>query len=510
MTQQELEQAQKHWEKLNEINPSKAQAFMDSVGDGTNVSGQDLQRLMYQYPTEIKVAEQPKPEPIELSLTRGEPGYWGDLDVMQLVGAGNAAGFSVTNPDGTINQNNYAKFTRSLADKELEQTRYNIAHGGKWGDVFDGDKWNGPLDNPLMHNIGGSLMRIFTPRVQESISMGKDPTWKDYAGDMGENALQMIPFTGASTMAGKIGLGILGAVSAPLLGEVYDANVYDADENPDRSYFNPNDVVQGAAVNAVTPFAMYGGGKFLGKVAGDRKFAGSFAKSLENFGANPASNAEEFLARQRQLVADAERKSSFPISQANLEGRSVASPEEVAKAKEIIALGEKINSGDVAVKPYKPISLPKELGIDPALFNKKAEIAHNLRTSTQLSPRELQLINENPELLKLGAGTYERWKSPVMMAYAANKYGDTGLADAQANAFVGQMPESVQKAIDRKPAMDKTKKERVQLAEEKKALKAKNEREARWARGEATFQEKQTPEYKDWWFRHNKMLVGLE
>lgn len=106
----------------------------------------------------------------------------------------------------------------------------------------------------------GAVQGIFTPRVYESRLKREDPSWKDYTGDVAENALYLYnPFGRAATAglqgskwAGKAGVAaLLGeAVANPLLLEAGDAAMYSDEDNTNRSKFSTGDVGVGTLVNA--------------------------------------------------------------------------------------------------------------------------------------------------------------------------------------------------------------------------------------------------------------------
>lgn len=119
-------------------------------------------------------------------------------------------------------------------------------------------------DNPdasFMDKVGGGALSLFGRRQQEAIARGEDPSLKDYAGDIGEQAIYFAPY---GAIAKGIGAGskvvrllTLGSNAvAPLATESYDAVAYD-DSNP-RGDLSVQDVASGAVFNALAPKLLKG------------------------------------------------------------------------------------------------------------------------------------------------------------------------------------------------------------------------------------------------------------
>jgi len=114
--------------------------------------------------------------------------------------------------------------------------------------------------------MASALQGVFTPRVKEAIKMGRDPSGKDYALDIGANAIQAVPvgrLAGLATrsvapFARKVATSTAQAVVPPLAEEVADASMYNELENPNRANFNAGRVALGAGVNLGTPLAIGG------------------------------------------------------------------------------------------------------------------------------------------------------------------------------------------------------------------------------------------------------------
>lgn len=126
-------------------------------------------------------------------------------------------------------------------------------------------------DNPdasIKDKVGGTALSLFGRRQQEAIARGEDPELRDYAGDIGEQALYFAPYgaiakgISAGSKIGKV-LTLGSNAVAPLASESYDTIAYD-DSNP-RGDFSLSDVAAGTATNAVAPWLIKGGAMGVGK-----------------------------------------------------------------------------------------------------------------------------------------------------------------------------------------------------------------------------------------------------
>ncbi|MBQ1295449.1 MAG: hypothetical protein IIY21_15505 [Clostridiales bacterium] len=193
--------------------------------------------------------------------------------------------------DGTLNYNDieYRARQNGMTGKQLlnqmakdktAKDRKEIAHGGKISDIFDGEKYHGLRDNPIATNIGGTALSLFGRRQQEAIERGEDPTLKDYAGDIGEQALYAVPMgkvIQAASVPAKAAWGVGSAAVVPHISELYDAIVYPED-NPRGEYSEP-DALLGTGTNLVAPYGL----RMLGR--GGRKIGlDNFAKPLAEMG----------------------------------------------------------------------------------------------------------------------------------------------------------------------------------------------------------------------------------
>lgn len=150
-------------------------------------------------------------------------------------------------------------FWNKASEEEVKRTRHKIAHGEDEGGWFDSP-------TAFAHNLGGATLILFSPRVQEAIERGEDPTLKDYALDATENAAYTyMPIGKAVRPFGKAA-SLLGTnVGNPLAMEAIDALVYGDESNSDRKKFSTGDVLAGSLINT----AMGGIGN---RIKGGEKF----------------------------------------------------------------------------------------------------------------------------------------------------------------------------------------------------------------------------------------------
>ena len=123
---------------------------------------------------------------------------------------------------------------KDMTDAKIAKDRNLIAHGGRWRDIADADKYKAWDDNPIASNVGGALLSVFGPRQQEAIARGEEPDRYDIAGDVGEQLLYLAPVGRMAQpikMGAKLAYGGATAAAVPHISEAYDAVIY-GDENP--------------------------------------------------------------------------------------------------------------------------------------------------------------------------------------------------------------------------------------------------------------------------------------
>jgi hypothetical protein len=225
-----------------------------------------------------------------------------------------------------MNGMNYRDFVNQMYKQKLEQDRENIAHEG----------------------IGGAILSLFGKRQQEAIARGEDPSWKDYAGDIGEQALYMVPWGraigGASKLA-KLGQVASNAV-APVATEAYDSMVYD--ENNPRGEFNTGDVAMGTTTNLVAPLGLNAGLNKIGRATGNK----AAKETFRELGVGPSREeiAKEFSKKytpQSYAQGAATRAShGHQLSEGQLEAFAKSKPEDKVNYN---SLKKKLANGDKTI-----------------------------------------------------------------------------------------------------------------------------------------------------------------
>lgn len=140
---------------------------------------------------------------------------------------------------------------KEMTDEAIKRNRHDIAHEG----------------------VPGFLMNVFTPRRQEAIERGEEPSWTDLCLDVGETALQAVPYGRAAgfigNKAGKFLLGrLLSNATAPVLTEVADAAAYDSTNT--RGNFDWADAAAGGGTNVMGESFLKLGGGFLNRIGADK------------------------------------------------------------------------------------------------------------------------------------------------------------------------------------------------------------------------------------------------
>lgn len=152
--------------------------------------------------------------------------------------------------------------------------------------------------------VGGFASKVFTPRQREALLEGRDPTWKDYVGDVVEDGLMMVPAgkfskviglvpkAGSKLLGNKVVTNVFGNAVAPISSEAMDAIMRGEDDpNTERQDFSLGDALMGAATNIGVNYGLvrnFGGG---GRVASGELtrsaqggFMGKAREAVQNFG----------------------------------------------------------------------------------------------------------------------------------------------------------------------------------------------------------------------------------
>lgn len=183
-----------------------------------------------------------------------------------------------------------------MTEAKIAKDRNLIAHGGRWRDVMDADKYKAWDDNPIASNVGGILLTLFGRRQQEAIERGEEPKLKDIAGDVGEQLAYMAPVGRIAGPVAKVAARIprigqsaskIASTAAnvgsnaivPTASELYDTMVYDND-NP-RGEFSIADALVGTGVNTVTPYVLRRAGSSVGRVTGSKDIQKTWGELAE-------------------------------------------------------------------------------------------------------------------------------------------------------------------------------------------------------------------------------------
>lgn len=193
--------------------------------------------------------------------------------------------------------------TKEMASEATRRRREEIADPDLFGDA------------PIMDKVGGTLMSLFSRRQQEAIKKGQEPSFRDYAGDIGENTLYAIPWGRGASVIGKVGSKInkalmnkgsqfvLNNMATPVATEAYDALAYstpytvngvDNDVyNDERKDFSGTDIAAGTAINATAPFLV----RALGQGMKKMNLPGSTTLSTLNTGETSKEIAHKNMSK---------------------------------------------------------------------------------------------------------------------------------------------------------------------------------------------------------------------
>lgn len=192
-----------------------------------------------------------------------------------------------------------------MRDIATAQRRDDLAHG-RWDP-------NDPWYKNVVNEVGGVALDLFGKRQQEAIARGEDPSAKDYALDIGQSALEAVPYGRLAKLA-KVptvgnALAYMGsAAAAPVISEALDANLYDDDL---RGKFDPYEVGVGIGTNIVGDALLRGGGAAVNRIFGGNagtkimhlgegeSLTSSLAKDLKNID-NQIANNEMLMIRNTQ------------------------------------------------------------------------------------------------------------------------------------------------------------------------------------------------------------------
>lgn len=200
---------------------------------------------------------------------------------------------------------------KDMTDAKIAKDRNLAAHGGRWHDVLDADKYKSWRDNPIASNIGGALLSVFGPRQQEAIARGEEPSDADIIGDSVEQLAYMAPVGRIAGPAAKFGAKISPVASkafstiasigsntiVPSASEIYDSIVYDDANNP-RSEFSAVDDAFGTGVNIAGPLGIKMLGNRVGRILDSKAITRKWGELAEGKSANQVIDEAE-AARNR-------------------------------------------------------------------------------------------------------------------------------------------------------------------------------------------------------------------
>ena len=182
-----------------------------------------------------------------------------------------------------------------MTNAKIAKDRNLVAHGGRWRDVFDADKYRAWDDNPITSNLGGSMLTLFGRRQQEAIARGEEPSEEDIIGDVGEGLLYAAPLGRIAqpiSIPAKMAYSGITAAAVPHITELYDAAVYDDKNNP-RSEYSEADALVGTGVNLVAPFAIRELGEGVGRLTNSPKITKIWGQLAEGKSADDVINEAE-------------------------------------------------------------------------------------------------------------------------------------------------------------------------------------------------------------------------
>lgn len=318
-----------------------------------------------------------------------------------------------------------------MANDKTAKDRKEVAHGGKISDIFDGEKYRSFWDNPIATNIGGAALSLFGRRQQEAIERGEDPTLKDYAGDIGEQALYAVPMgkvVQAASVPAKAAWGLGSAAIVPHLTELYDSIVYPED-NP-RGEYSETDALVGTGTNLAAPYGL----RMLGR--GGRKIGlDNFAKPLAELG--EGETAKE--ASDRIKTSFGKSKGIIPEDRVKLSSADRKEAEEASKLfKDNFRAWDQVNKnpklfeiasedGGSLIEKYskwlKKNKLPKDTPINEVL-------GWGSKDKSFISKDAAELYDQ------LGLGSTEGltsnkdlWKQDALKNYLTNQFGNFTYGD---------------------------------------------------------------------------------
>ena len=313
-----------------------------------------------------------------------------------------------------------------MRDITTAQRREDIAHGRR--------DPNDPWYKNVANEIGGVALNLFGKRQQEAIARGEDPSLMDYGLDIGQSALEAVPYgrlaklAKAPTIANAAAYG--GSVAmAPLATEIADANLYD-DSNP-RGQFNPYEVLAGAGTNLVGDVLLRGGGNVA-----DRVLGGKVGKRMLHLGEGESTT--QALANELKNI-DHQIANNEALMIRNSQGRGVGTRIAGSNEQRAAALEAEQNLKKLQ---YEKQALEE---VDYRYNNNKARdkaygkkghetvpehLSKANRPKAALSDEQIKLLNKDPNLAKFlrldvdpGITEGQLLREAALRTLITNKYG---------------------------------------------------------------------------------------
>lgn len=312
-----------------------------------------------------------------------------------------------------------------MQDITTAQRREDIAHG-RWDP-------NDPWHKNMANEAGGIALNLFGKRQQEAIARGEDPSVKDYALDIGQSALEAVPYgrlaklAKAPTIANAAAYGGSVAMS-PLVTEIADANLYE-DSNP-RGKFDPYEVLTGIGTNLVGDVLLRGGGNVA-----DRVFGGKVGKRMLHLGEGESTT--QALANELKNIDHQIANNELNMIR-NKQGKAIGSRIVGSNEQRAAALRTEQNLNKLK---YEKQALEE---IDYRYNDNKArDIAYPMGHSTVpehlrnlnrpryvLSDSQIQLLDKDPNLAKFlrldkepGITEGQLMREAALRTLITNKYG---------------------------------------------------------------------------------------
>ena len=313
-----------------------------------------------------------------------------------------------------------------MRDITTAKRREDIAHG-RWDP-------NDPWYKNAANFVGGVALDLFGQRQQEAIARGKDPSLKDYGLDIGQAALEAVPYgrlaklAKAPTIANAAAYG--GSVAAaPLITEVADANLYD--DSNERGKFNKYEVLAGAGTNLVGDLLLRGGGNVA-----DRVFGGKVGKRMLHLGEGESTT--QALANELKNI-DHQIANNEALMIRNSQGRGVGTRVAGSNEQRAAALEAEQNMNKLQYEKQALEEIDYRYNGNKARDkaygkNGHSTVPEHLRTANRpkaaLSDEQIKLLNKDPNLVKFlrldvepGITEGQLLREAALRTLITNKYG---------------------------------------------------------------------------------------